>query len=169
MPRSLPALFQRFLIAFLCFVITTLWAPIDVRFFVPPLVMLITVGSYRQATIASLLIGFFLDIAIHSPRFGFMALTMILATIVMHSFRRMLTKDHFITLALLSYIYSMLLSIFEILLACIIDIPLPSVTMIWAINYIFLMPFLDAFYALLIFSLPDYLFSRYYASKKYRR
>ena len=169
MPNTVRSVLLCFLIALVLFVLSSLYMRAEVHFFIPPLVMLITIGTLRQATWTSLLIGCFLDVAAHSPRLGFFALCYILATLASVSCRRILAKDLFITLPILTYVYSMLASLFEIIFGFVFDIQLPSYSFTWVLNNTFLMPFFDVSYAILIFSLPHYMFSRYYPAKLNRR
>ncbi len=166
MPHTLKSVALRFVFAFVIFILASLFSRLDVHFFAPPLVMLITMGTLMQTMTTSLIIGCFLDIATHSPRLGFIALSYLLTSYTLYSCKRLLTHDSFVSLPLLTYIFSMLTSLFHIIIAFLFDIPLPSQTAAWIIQDAFLMPLFDVAYAIFVFSLPHYLFSRYHLPDK---
>lgn len=169
MPHTLKAVALRFFIAFLLFSTASLFSRVELHFFVPPIVMLLTLGTLTQTAWACLLIGCFLDVTSYSPRFGFLALAYLLTVFSMNSCKRLLARDSFITLPFLTYCFSAITSLYEIILALLFDIPLPSHEFRWVLNDVLLMPLLDAAYSIIIFSLPHYLFSRYDVARKRRR
>lgn len=151
-----------FLLSFLLWVLSSLYLQVEISFFVPPLLIVSTYISLESFLFVALAIGLFVDISHGSNCLGIMGLSYVLAALTLNSFKRLLFEESFTTLSIKTYFFGVLSALFTIVEALVFDTQLPSYSLGWILNYSFIVPILDASYALLFFSLPELILSSYY-------
>lgn len=167
MPKTLFGCIQNFLIAgLLAFIVPSFISNIEISFFVPPLVIAFYIISYAKAAWLSLLCGLILDAVQLLPRFGFLGSTYLATCLLIYPLRVYFFRDAFSTLPIMTFIFSVTATLIQAVSANLFDLPAFSLNLHWLISDAFIMPLLDAAYAVTIFSLPQFLYSQYHRVKR---
>ncbi|MBS0635064.1 MAG: hypothetical protein JSR37_06345 [Verrucomicrobia bacterium] len=136
-----------------------------ITFIAGPMVMLLYNASLGVCLWAALISGLFLDAVEMSPKFGFLALSYLLACRLVYSFRLYFFKDSYITLPAMTFLFSFFAGCIELLVALFFDITVPTSGWEW----LFVVPMVDLFFVLALFSLPTFIWHQYCVRVKRRR
>ena len=160
----MPYTLSRSLVALFIGVILTSIFP-SICFVVGPICMLFYNTSLTVCLWAALGSGLLLDAIELSPRFGFLGLVFLLAARLLFGARLYFFKDSFITLPVMTYLFSLLAKCIELPIALFFDISIPKTNL----EALFIQPFVDAIAAVCVFSLPSFLWQQYRQKIKRRR
>lgn len=136
-----------------------------VTYVAAPLVMLFYNASLGMCLWAALLSGVLLDAIELTPRLGFLGLSYLLSCRMLYSLRLFFFKDSNITLPVMTFLFSLLASFTEILVALFFDISIPKTSL----EELLVLPIVDAFVALSVFMLPTFLWHQYRVRMSRRR
>ena len=122
-----------------------------------PIVMLMYNASLRRCLWLSFFAGLALDAITLSPRFGFLALSYLVTCQMLYPMRLYFFKDSFVTLPVMTFLFSIISQGFEVLIALFFDISLPHTTL----KSLFSLALMDAAFATAIFLLPSLIWHLY--------
>ncbi len=150
--------------AFLIGILGVLFVPsllpsLQLLYFAPFLIIL----NYRKSLLTclwgALFCGLILDLLSAEPRLGFNAINYILVSMVIHRLKHNFFPDSAMTLPILTLLFSLISTVFEMTILILFDQPL-SLYGNWILNHLILLPVLNALYAFGIFVLPWLLFGK---------
>lgn len=168
MPKRFFGLIVSFALALLLtLVVPSFFSKVEVSFLIPPLVMSFYFVSLKNGAWQALACGLFLDSVNLMPRLAFLGSTYLATTLILYSVRLYFFKDAFSTLGIMTYLFSVMASLIQALVALLLDFPF-TLTLTWLFCDCFIMPLLDAAFAVVFFSLPHFFYTYYYR-KKYTR
>lgn len=153
----------------LSLIVPSFFSKVEVSFLIPALVMSFYFVSLKSVAWIALGSGLFLDILNLLPRLGFLGSSYLATALLLYGWRLYFFKDAFSTLPIMTYLFSMFSSILQALIALLFDLPSFSLSVSWLVFDCFIMPLLDAGYALLFFSLPHLLYNNYHRLKNRKR
>lgn len=144
-------------IAFFCCLFLTILTPVIVpqarlMFFVPFLIILFYQKSLPVSLWLSFLCGLIIDLLSAQSPFGFNACSYTLTTATIYRQKRNFFSDHLSTLPIMTFLFSFLTTIFEIIILSIFGFH-ASIGFQWIISDLLLMPCFDALFAFLGFIL----------------
>jgi hypothetical protein len=147
----------KFLLAAFFFLFFSLFSfGINIRFFAAPFAMLPYLFPLSQCVWIAFTIGCFLDVMQGSLQFGFFGAAYMLAIMLLFRLRRFFFQDDPGTLAIMTYLFSIICSLTEAILAIILEIPSPLFSFSWIFTDCLIMSLFDvAFALLLILKLPE--------------
>ncbi|KAF3361644.1 Uncharacterized protein PHSC3_001767 [Chlamydiales bacterium STE3] len=153
-------LFLLFTIAF----ILTLFSPIlfphlKLLYFIPFIVRLFYVKTYATTLLFSCLCGLILDLFSAHVRFGIHAVSYSLSSALLYSQRRNFFEDSLSTLPGLTFLYSIVNSVIQLLFLIIFEKGV-TISPEFVMIDLLLLPFLDALYAFIFVSIPKLIFGK---------
>lgn len=157
-------------LTFLFTLFLTLTAPVllpglHLLFFVPFLIILFYQKPLPTALWASLFCGLILDLLSSHHRLGLNALSYCITTGVLYRQRSHFFADRISTLSVMTFFFSVLSTIFQVVLISALDKGIP-LSQKWFIVDLLVMPVCDAFYAFVVFILPALLFGKHHRQGK---
>lgn len=157
------------LIVLVCSLLSALLLPlfwsVQLIYVGAPIVMLFYNSSLSLCLWISLVSGCLLDSLVHSPRFGFLGLTFLLTARILYPWHLYFFKDSKVTLPAMTYLFSLIAHLVELVIALFFDLSLPRTS----IADFFLLPFLDVGFLMSVFVLPSFLWQLYRLSRHRRR
>ena len=149
------------IIALLCSIILSCLLPsvsgFHVAFAMAPLVMLFYNASIAICLWSALLSGLALDAIELTPKFGFLGLSYLLTSRLLYPARLYFFKDSHSTLPIMTFLFSFIAGFIEVLVALFFDISLPKCGPLDLLAQ----PLVDAFFAIIVFMLPSFIWHQY--------
>jgi cell shape-determining protein MreD len=149
-------------------IVPSFFSTLKFYFFVPSLIIAFYYLSITTITWLSLIIGLLLDVLSASPRFGFLGISYLLTSLFLYPWRLYFFKDAASTLPALTFFYSLCITVIQSLIALLFDLHGFSWSLYWLFTDVVMMPMMDSVYAVLIFSLPHFIYTQYYRIRKQR-
>lgn len=128
-------------------------------FFAPFVIMAIYKRPRVKAMCLAAVCGLIIDLLAANSRLGIHMTAYALASAALYSQKRNFFADSLTTLPIMTFLFSILSSALTILLYLLFD-KLPSLSIMWAMTDLFLLPLADAFYGFIVFILPVRLFGK---------
>lgn len=153
--KSLPLAFA--LALFFTLVIPILVPGLTFYFFAPVVVIAMYQKSRLGACWVAFGCGVILDILYAQDRFGPFIASFMVATIVIYSQKRHFFADTLITLPVMTYLFSLAVTAFQLLLIAGMERSV-NISFKWIVTDLIFMPMLDGIFAFLIFIAPAFLF-----------
>jgi hypothetical protein len=127
------------------------------NFFSAPLVMCMYNAPLSLFLTCSFICGALQDCLLLSQRFGFVAISFVLTARMLYPARLYFFKDALSTLPIMTFLFSSISALISALVALFFECDLPFRPLVG----FFIQPFYDVLYAMLIFVLLPFVFSRY--------
>lgn len=150
--------------ALFCFLISVLFAcivpwiaNIQFHYIAAPLVMLMYNTTLLQTLWFACLGGLLVDGLTLSPRLGFLALSYLISCRLLYHCRLYFFKDSKMTLAAMTFLFSLVTGIVGMVIALFFNIPLASIRL----SDLFVRPIEDMLYAFVVFELSSILWLQY--------
>ena len=140
-------------------VLPNLFLPLRILYVVPPCIFALYIFPPRKALWTAFFLGCFLDALQFSPRFGMIGLCFLLSQILLLRIRRFFFSDLLSTLFILTFIFSSFSTLLKGVFVTLLGYTSPF-TISWILSDICFMPFVDAVFAFVCFSLPLIWFHR---------
>lgn len=115
-----------------------------IHFLAAPCVMMLYTASQSNCMLVAFASGLMLDCLTLTPYLGFMGISWLIAMRFLYPWRLYFFKDSLSTLAIMTYLYMLLTSITEGLVALLLDVASPLLSLRWFISDVLLMPLADA-------------------------
>lgn len=141
---------------------TTSW---HITYSAAPLVMLFYNASLGICLWVAFLSGLLVDAVDLSPKFGFLALTYLVTAQLLYPVRLYFFKDSKATLPVMTFFFSFLAQCIQFAVALLLEIPIPK----GLVDELMFQPFVDAFFALVVFMLPTFIWHQYRVRRTRRR
>lgn len=128
-------------------------------FFAPFLILIYYQKPFAKALQYSFFCGLIIDIFSSPARFGLYALNYTLTTAFIYHQRRNLFTDNLMTMPIMTYLFSTLSTLIQLILLYIFLKPVP-ISISFVFSDLILMPFFDAIFSFCWFILPSLLFQQ---------
>ncbi len=137
-----------------------LFSPLHrLMFFAPFLILVYYQKPYAKALQYSFFAGLIIDIFSSPARFGLHALNYTLTTALIYHQRRNLFNDNLMTMPIMTYLFSSLSTVIELILLYIFLKPV-AFSFSFILSDLIFMPFFDACFSFCWFVIPSLLFKR---------
>jgi rod shape-determining protein MreD len=148
---------QRLLIAFCAALLYLILLPqffsaLKLFYFTPFLIALFYKKTLNTALWAAALCGFIMDLLSSTSHLGIVSLNYVLTTLVLYPQKRHFFADSFSTLPIMTFLFSILSTLLQVILLFLLDTPL-HLSFLWFEKDLIVYPLADALYALVGFTL----------------
>lgn len=141
------------------FFFPTLFFPLKLNFFAPFLIRVLYLRPLISSLWVAIWIGLLLDLFSSSARFGINAFAGFFTVFILYQFKKHFFEDSYSTLPFMCYFYGFFNTVILIPLMDFFDRHL-TLSLPFLLSDLLFFPFLDALYALFVFTLPRLFFGK---------